>query len=156
MVYVLDTNSFIVLGHYFPARFPSFWSDIDSAVSTGQIISVREVRGELDTEAAREHLRDWIDNNRSIFMLPSSEETEFVSDIFSNPHFQALVRKKALLAGKPVADPFVIASARIRGACVVTEEKHKPNAAKIPNVCEHYRIDCTNLEGLMEREGWVY
>lgn len=156
MTYVLDSNSFIVLGHYFPARFPSFWERFNDSVTLGEIISVREVFRELDNLAARDHLRDWINENPSIFLPPGPDETEFVSDIFSNPHFQALVRKKNLLAGTPVADPFVIASAHIRGACVITEEDNKPNAAQIPNVCDHYGIKCTNLEGLMERESWVF
>ncbi|MCZ6821218.1 MAG: DUF4411 family protein [Calditrichaeota bacterium] len=63
---------------------------------------------------------------------------------------------KQRLKGTPVADPFVIASARIRQACVVTEEGKKKNAARIPNVCEYFGVDCTNLEGFMERERWRF
>lgn len=61
-----------------------------------------------------------------------------------------------MLVGDPAADPFVIARAKIIGGCVVTEEKLKPNAAQIPNVCDHFGIDCTNLEGLIEAEGWQF
>ena len=81
---------------------------------------------------------------------------QFVSQIFSVPHFQALVPEKSQLDNRPCADPFVIARAKIINGCVVTEEKWKPNAAKIPNVCEHFGIDCTNLQGFMEREGWTF
>jgi hypothetical protein len=89
-------------------------------------------------------------------MLPSQEETLFVSKIFSVPHFQQLLSRKQMLKGDPLADPFVIASAKVRKGCVVTEEQRRRNAAKIPNVCEHFGIDYTNLEGLMEREGWSF
>jgi len=34
-----------------------------------------------------------------------------------------MIRKQERLKGKPVADPFVIARAKISGACVVTQEK---------------------------------
>ncbi len=156
MTYVFDTNSFIVLGHYFPERFPSFWERFDELVSNGDIASVREVRRELDHRAARQHLVDWIAGHKRIFVLPSPEETEFVRDIFAVAHFQQLVGRKQRLKGSPVADPFVIAAAKMRGACVVTEEVKKMNAARIPNVCEHFQIDCTNLEGMMEREGWMF
>ena len=156
MTYVFDTNSFIVLGHYFPERFPSFWERFDELVCSGGVISVREVRRELDHRATRQHLVDWIAGNKRIFLLPSPEETEFVSDIFAVPHFQQLVRQEQRLKGTPVADPFVIAAAKLRGACVVTEESKKRNAARIPNVCEYFEIDCTNLQGMMEREGWRF
>ena len=42
------------------------------------------------------------------------------------------------LKGKPVADPFVIAK------------------AKIPNVCNHFGILCINLDGFMEKENWTF
>ena len=66
-------------------------------------------------------------------------------------NFDALVS-----GGKPVADPFVIARAKISGACVVTQEKKTDNAAKIPNVCDHFGIRCINLEGFMEKESWKF
>lgn len=156
MIYVLDTNSFIVCSHYFPARFPTFWNQFDALVEDGRIISVREVKNELEHEASREHLRNWIDANRSIFLPPNAQETQFVAQIFAVPHFQQLIGKKQRLAGRPVADPFVIASAHVRGACVVTEESFKPNAAKIPNVCGRFGIDCISIEKMMERENWVF
>jgi hypothetical protein len=48
------------------------------------------------------------------------------------------------------------ASARVRGGCVVTEEKLKPKAAKIPNVCEHFGVHCTNVEGFLKQKGWTF
>ena len=32
----------------------------------------------------------------------------------------------------------------------------KKNAGKIPNVCEHFGVDWTNVEGFMAREGWTF
>ncbi len=84
------------------------------------------------------------------------EEQAFVGEIFRVRHFQALVGNTQRLTGLPVADPFVIAAARIRGGCVVTEEVKKPNAAKVPNVCEHFGIECLNVEGFLEQNGWEF
>jgi hypothetical protein len=39
---------------------------------------------------------------------------------------------------------------------VVTEEKHKKNGVTIPNICEHFDIPYTNLEGFMENEDWQF
>lgn len=156
MTYVLDTNSFIVMGHFFPARFPTFWERFESLVTEQKVFSVREVRRELDHKATSEHLLEWISNHRHVFLLPGSEETLFVRDIFNVGHFQHLLAQRKRLRAGPVADPWVIACAKARSACVVTEEIQKPNGAKIPNVCEHFGVDCTNLEGMMEREGWEF
>ena len=156
MTYVFDTNSFRVIGHYYPDQFPSFWNEFNQAVETGKIISVREVLRELDHIARVSHLSDWVEHHRSIFITPNAAATQFVSTIFSVPHFQALVSEKNRLAGRPCADPFIIALAKVINGCVVTEEKEKSNAPKIPNICQHFEIDCTNLQGFMAREGWTF
>jgi hypothetical protein len=156
MIYVFDNSSLSVSRNFFPGRFPSFWSDLGDLVSQGRVVSVREVLKELERWEIKSHLQEWVKANRAIFMLPTQEETLFVSKIFSVPHFQQLLSRKQMLTGAPLADPFVIASAKVRKGCVVTEETKRPNAAKIPNVCEHFGIDYTNLEGFMEREGWTF
>ena len=100
--------------------------------------------------------QDWIHEHKEIFLPPQEEESTFMAQIFAVQHFTQLVPQKKTLTSNPFADPFVIASAGIKNGCVVTEEKLRPNGAKIPNVCEHFGIDCTNLEGLMEREKWRF
>ncbi|WP_241673727.1 DUF4411 family protein [Microcystis aeruginosa] len=84
------------------------------------------------------------------------QQTLFIAEIFSISNFKDLVSQKARLQGKPVADPFIIATAKIKDGCLITEEALKPNAPKIPTVCQHFSIDCTNVQGLMEREGWQF
>lgn len=156
MAYVFDTSSFIVIGHYYPQQFPSFWDKFNQAVEATKIISVREVFRELNQAASTPHFATWIERHKNIFMIPNAAATQFVSTIFSVPHFQTLVSEKKRLAGRPCADPFIIAWAKVIDGCVVTEEKERPNAPKIPNVCQHFGVDCTNLQGFMEREGWTF
>lgn len=81
---------------------------------------------------------------------------EAVRAILAIRAFQQLIGKKQRLRGWPVADPFLIARAMVTGAVVVTEEKRKGNAAKIPNVCEHFNVDYMTLEDLMAEEGWQF
>lgn len=156
MIYIFDTSSFIVSGHFFPNRFPTFWENFNDYVARGKIISVREVLNELDQKASVPHLREWIKANKNIFLVPTTRELAFVSKIFEIKHYQQIIDEEHRLKGNPVADPFLVASAKIYSGCVVTEEKEKPNAAKIPNVCKHFDIDCLNLEGFMEKEGWKF
>lgn len=160
MIYVFDTSSLIVIGHYYPQQFPTFWKQFNQAVEIGDIISVREVFKELDREAIIPHLLDWVEHHRDIFITPNTAVTQFVGAIFAIPHFQTLVSQRKQSTGGLCADPFIIGLAKtitktING-CVVTEEKKKPNAAKIPNVCQHFEVDCTNFQGFMERENWSF
>ena len=156
MSYVFDTSSFRVLKSFYPSRFPSLWENIDKLIASGTLISVPEVFNELDSYVDVDVIRKWIKENKEIFFTPSNEELAVVAEILRVPHFQALISKKNILTGKPVADPFVIAAAKVKNACVVTEESNKPNAAKIPNVCAHFEVECINLETFMDQQRWTF
>jgi len=156
MVYVFDTNSMRVLGNYYPGQFPTFWQLFDDGVSAGLVVSVREVRNELEDQITKDWYLKWIAAHRTMFLVPGTDETEFVSEIFTVAHFHTLVGETQRLRGQPVADPFVIACAKVRDGTVVTEEGMKPNAAKIPNVCAHFGIPCTNVEGFLSENGWQF
>jgi len=155
MIYVFDSSALIDLfKNYYPMRFPSLWEKFESSKTEGKIVSVREVLNEIKGYGDR--LDGWAKENRDFFQLPSPEELVFVAEIFKIPHFQSLVRKKERLQGKPVADPFVIAKSKALEGCVISQESKTPKAARIPNVCAYFSIDCLNLEGFMEREDWTF
>lgn len=155
MIYVFDSSTLIDLfGNFYEKRFPSLWQMFNQAVEAKSIMSVKEVLNEIEPRGDR--LSEWARNKRSFFTSPIPAELAFVAEIFATPHFQSMVRKQERLQGKPVADPFVIAKAKVLSGCVVTEEEKKPNASRIPNVCEHFDVTCLNLEGFMERENWTF
>lgn len=155
MVYVLDSGPLIDLfNHYYPDRFPSLWDKFESLITLKRVVSVDEVKNEIQGYGDR--LSTWAKLNKEIFEVPLAEEFEFVSQIFAVPHFQSNIRKRELLTGTPVADPFVMAKAKIIGGCVVSQESKKPNSARIPNICEHFKIPYLNLEQFMEKENWVF
>jgi hypothetical protein len=60
------------------------------------------------------------------------------------------------LKGGRNADGFVIARAAVEGRMVVTLEQSRPNAAKIPNICQQFKVPCFSLEEFMEAEGWEF
>lgn len=155
-MYVFDTSSLICLSNYYQDRFPTLCRHVNDYVAQGKIVSVREVRRELANTSDRGPFDKWVLDNKNLFKIPERQETEFVAEIFRTKNFQDLVRKKELLAGRPVADPFVIAAARAYGGWVVPEESLKNNAARIPTVCQHFKIPFTNLQGFMERENWIF
>ena len=137
MVYLFDTSSFIVLGHYYKDQFPSLWKNIDSQVKANKIISVKEVFNEIESYGPESELKAWVKENKKNFQPMSKDESLIISDIFREyPNFQKMVSKKARLQGKPVADPFIVSKAiQIKGT-VVSEESFQKNGIKIPNLCK--------------------
>lgn len=156
MIYVFDNTSLSKLKHYFPNVFKSVWNGLDQLVGSGEMISTREVWNELERGSPHPHTQPWFKAHHNMFKVPQAEELRFVASIFSVSHFHALIGTKQRLNGTPVADPFVIALAKVRGGTVVTEEEFKPNAAKIPNVCDHFNVQCINLETFMHRQEWNF
>lgn len=156
MIYVFDTSAFITLKNFYPSTFPSLWTGLDKLIAAGQLVSVREVLNELDDYNDADFIQNWAKQNKKIFAVPSGQEQGLVQQILAVPHFQALIGSKAILKGTPVADPFVIAAAWAKDGTVVTQEHLKPNAAKIPNVCAHFKVKCIDLETFMSNQGWSF
>ena len=156
MVYVFDSNSLMVMSNYYLGCFPTLWQEIDKYVTDGKILSVREVLKEVSNGSNPPAFDDWLSVNKDIFHIPTAEEGLFVQKIFSTRNFRDAVRKFQFLNGRPVADPFVIAAAKVRKGCVVTQETQAPNSAKVPNICSHFGIECVNLETFLSREGLIY
>lgn len=156
MIYVFDMGPLrIMFRHYYPEVFPTLWDRFDDMRNDGRLVSTREVSREVDGQEDR--LSAWARGNRQFFHTPSNDELQTVADIFAVPHFQAMIRRQERLQGKPVADPFVIAKARhAENGCVVSAEELKPNAAKIPNVCNHFDVPHMSLEEFMARERWTF
>lgn len=154
--YVFDTNSFSVLKNYYPDLFPSLWKLVDELVDAGTIVSVAEVLNELQNDNRDESVIEWAKDHRAVFAKPSDDELVVVQRILAVGHFQAVITRKALLKGTPVADPFIVASASVSGGTVITEEAKKPNAAKVPNICETFEVPCENLKWFMQQQGWTF
>jgi len=155
MIHVVDTSSFRELERYYQDVFPTFWKLFQADVDAGGVVSVREVRRELEA-CPETNVIAWAKGNPGIFKPPTEAEAVFVGQIFAVPHFKQLISAKAQTTGQPVADPFLIAAAKACGGTVVTQEREKPNAAKIPNVCGHFGISCTTLEGFLKDKSWSF
>ena len=55
------------------------------------------------------------------------------------------------------ADPFVIATARVRSLTVVSEEKGGTDTKpKIPSVCEALGVPCVNVLSFLRDQGWSF
>jgi hypothetical protein len=88
--------------------------------------------------------------------MPVAAEGAFIARIYAVPHFQQNIEQRKLLKGGTHADAFVIAKAAVEGRAVVTVERIRPKAVKIPNICQHFGVPCLSLEEFMEEEGWEF
>lgn len=156
MIYVFDTSSIRSLQHFYPSVFKTIWDGLDGLVQQQNLISTREVWNELGRQNVSADVLAWAKQNKQLFTTPNAAELQFVAQILQIKHFQSLIGEQQRLKGTPVADPFVIACAKIKGGTVVTEEQLKPNAAKIPNVCAHFNVHCIDLERFMQQQGWAF
>lgn len=157
MKYVIDTNSLsAIFGHYYFERFPSFWERFNALIHNNDIISVREVRREISEQKRDDALEKWTKENTEFFQDPTNKELSFITEIYSIRHFRNNLEKRKLLKGGAFADPFIIAKATNNSATVITQERYKNNSAKIPNICEHFKINCIDLEGLLINENWEF
>ena len=155
-MYVLDTGVISNLHkNYYRKRFVTLWEEFDQLVEEGKITSTREVLHELGDGSPGADL-EWAEANIKLFATPDAKEGAFVAKIYAVAHFQANIEKQKLYKGGRNADAFVVARAYATGGTVVTAEHFKPHAVKVPNICKHFGVQCLDLEGFMEKEGWVF
>ena len=156
MIYVFDNSPLSLLfRNYYRSRFPSLWEKFDGIVDEGRLLSTREVLNEIN-DSPITALRDWAKNYAQVFATPTAEEGKFITEIFAVKHFQHNIEQKKLYKGGHNADAFVIAKASVIEGTVVTMEGLRPDAAKIPNICQHFDIPCLTLEQFMEAESWEF
>ena len=156
-MYIFDTNSFSRLFGCYPIdRFPSLWRRFEKMLSSGRILSTREVLMELEAGKRRtENANNWAKQNQEMFTPLIGDEAAVVANIFQVAHFQQIMRMKQGVVNTS-ADPFIIARANFRGGTVVTEESKPPHGARIPNICDHFSIRCIKLDGFMQQENWTF
>ncbi|MFZ0238429.1 MAG: PIN domain-containing protein [Xanthobacteraceae bacterium] len=155
-MYVFDNSPLSTLfRNYYRNRFPSLWNNFRDVVNQDGLVSTREAFREIMDGQITE-LREWAENNQGLFATPTAAEGAVVARIYAVPHFQQNLEQQKLLKGGRNADAFVIARASVENRTVVTMEKFKANAAKIPNICRHLGVRCMTLEEFMEAEKWQF
>lgn len=154
-MYVFDTSAISALHrNYYRSQFVTLWDRFDVLVSEGRFTSTLEALRELEDWGGDAFA--WADTNRVLFATPDANEGAVVARIYAAKHFQANMEKQKILKGGRNADPFLVARAAVLGATLVTMEQRKPNAARIPNICDHFKVKWLDLQGFMKEENWVF
>jgi hypothetical protein len=129
---------------------------MDELADLGELRSVKEVKRELELNSHFDHIEQWVRGRGRIFHAATKEEGEVVAQIFQKEQYRGLVKRQNLLKGLPVADPFIIAAAKVHLGIVVTQESLKTGGARIPTACMELGIECIDLEKLLEYENLKY
>lgn len=162
MLYCIDTSSLIHGWNekYPPEVFFSLWSDIETLINKGDLVSTEEVLMELNEGS--DELSVWASKQTNFFLPLDSDIQTAVADILADPINSKVLDSKKV--GKTEADIFVIATAQTKGLKVISDETKyvqpidiaAARKISIRNVCENVEIPhLTFLEFIKERN-WRY
>ena len=152
LVYCLDTSALIEawVRLYSPDVFPTYWVKLEGAIQRKILISVDNVLDEIKMKD--DDLQKWAKQQNDLF-LPIDEDVQSkVGEIMTA--FPKFVDTRP----KNMADPFVIALAKVKKAVVVTEEK-RPGTEKrptIPFVCNKLQIKYIPILDMIRELEWSF
>lgn len=160
--YLIDTNTLATPSRQYYAfdLFPSFWDWIMPLIKNGTIIILDKVYDEIKN--GNDELASWISDVPKDRIL-SSKNAKIVSvyqDVLTYIQDSSSYTDKALRAWSKddVADPWLIAAAKVNGLELVTFEQRsgpiiKPSKnPKIPNIASFFQVNCISLFTLMRNE----
>lgn len=154
MIYLLDTCIWRKLLDHFPkkgSRFESVWTMIDEGIESGSLLSVDECFNELSKQfdKKQENL-DWVVKRKGIFLPPTDEESLLIGELFLDNKMRDNIALKNILENRPSADAYLAAKGKKINATVVTAEIYKPNAGKLPNMCEKLGVPYLGFDDFMD------
>ncbi len=149
--YCLDTSVYVNSWRkHYPIdieHFKPIWSRIDQLGQQQRVLSPVEVLEELKRKD--DELHAWMMSRQHLFRPPTERVQVAVREIMAL-HKRLVDTKK----GRSVADPWVIAQARVSSAIVVTEENLRSSVGKspkIPDVCEAMGVPYMNTVEFLRR-----
>ena len=152
MSYSLDTSGLLDgwVRYYAPEVFPSLWKQMEAAAADGTIVAVQDVL--LELERQDDDVFAWAKRHVTFVQLEDQIQAS-ATEILAR--FPQLVNTRR---SRSVADPFVIALARVQGLAVVTAERASGSLQKprIPDVCAGVGVKCVSLLGMFKELGWQF
>ncbi len=148
-VYVIDACALIDAAKNYNMKkqtFSDIWETFAQMITDGELYSTIEVRDELKDE----DLEEWSKLHKELFYPLTQEIQEYTKSILKN--YPTLIKMTSKANSN--ADPFLIATAQVLNAIVVTNEKSgdvKNGNYKIPNVCNELNLECLNLQDFIDQ-----
>lgn len=120
--------------------FSNIWEKLEEMVENGTLITSVEIKDELMDD----DIINWCNKHKEMFVKLSVEIQEKVTNVLRDfPNMIKITTKK-----NSNGDPFLVATALVKEATIVTNEKRGEN--KIPTICEEIGIECLNLNGFLD------
>lgn len=162
-VFLVDSNSFMTPFRFYYAfdLVPAYWKELVKHIKAGRIVVLDNVKEEIDK--GDDDLSKWIQSLDGLTVIPKVTEQTVV-------HYQKIIQyiascglyKESALntwAQGNIADPWLIASAKVNGYTLVTEEKPSsglskktPNkGAKIPDVARYFGVKTIDVFDMMRK-----
>jgi hypothetical protein len=147
--YSLDTSAFVNPWNKYYALdlAPGYWRTIPDLVRVGRVHISEEVRDELDR--VDDGLAAWAKANIAQWHPLTDEVQAIVTDLMARWGRLVDVRKD-----RSRADPWVIATAKVNSAIVVTDEKYgSKKDPRIPIVCDDVGVRCIDVYRFVREAG---
>ncbi|MCV3297216.1 DUF4411 family protein [Oenococcus kitaharae] len=155
--YILDSNIYIDFydRYYAVGYFPSFWSEVPNFLND-QVVIPKVV---LDEHYQDPWFRNWITNNYKNQLIDerlyTNEWQQILGYLTQSPLYKdvAVTDPKQGWANSFIADGWIIAIALRNEYTIVTDELRDPKLrttqtgtknAKIPDICDHFGVNCIN------------
>ena len=160
MIFFLDSSVFIESkkNYYAPDICSAFWCWLSKeCLSNSNIRSIQDVLDEL--KAGNDDLPKWVQTKLpGDFFIPTSKDVDIVDE--RRRMQDALEHRTDLKSAKvrsflAKADLWLIAAAKIKGGCVVTNERANPGqgSIKIPSVAEYFGVKSCTIFDVMRTCG---
>jgi len=153
-MYLLDANTYIQAKNvYYQLDFcPAYWHFLDQQFATGILASIENVYDELSP--AGDELADWVKERKAHFhpMVSNQVQQQFkeIAQHIVNLSNKSQLSVNSFLNG---ADPWLIATAALTGATIVTQETLVPvdsRKVKIPNICRDFNVEFMDTFSLLK------
>ena len=157
MIYLLDSNTLIEAKnrYYRMTICPGYWAWIHRCHAQGVLASIESVADEL--KRGNDELAHWAKQSAPLFLLVSDTPTQAA---FAQVAAHAASQTQGMKAGALEeflggADPWLIAKAMtLPESVVVTQERLNLQSRRkftIPNVCQHFGVQCLDTFALLDR-----
>ena len=142
-IYAIDANALIEAAKNYNLSkkdFSFYWEKLNEMVDNKTLISSCDVFDEIKDE----DLLQWCKKHKNMFVSLDKDIQLKVSQLLKD--YPSLIKMQS--SGNSNADPFLIATAIVNGATIITNERLTNSVSNfhIPDVCKQLNVECINLE----------
>lgn len=154
--YLLDTNVFIEAKNRYYAfdLAEGFWSQLRDASTREQVLSLAQVRDEL--EKREDSLTTWVKQNNFLFKGIDEEAAPLLVEVARWVNEQQYTAAAINQFLQSTADYYLVAYAAAHDLTIVTHETASPSGRKrikIPDVCGAFGVPVCDTFNMMRQVG---